>query len=61
MYKQEDSLGSLLGSRTCPVGVALNNLTLVNVVVPSVSGVNQVSNREPVHLGQLQACINPCP
>jgi hypothetical protein len=41
---QEDNLGSLLGSRTCPVGVVLNNLTLTNVVVPSVSGVNQVSS-----------------
>ena len=39
---QEDNLGSLLGSRTCPVGVVLSNLTLANVVVPSVSGVNQV-------------------
>ena len=39
---QEDSLGSLLGTRTCPVGVMLSNLTLANVVVPSVSGVNQV-------------------
>jgi hypothetical protein len=39
---REDHLGSLLGSRTCPVGVVLSNLTLANVVVPSVSGVNQV-------------------
>lgn len=41
---QEDSLGSLLGSRTCPVGVVYRNLTLSNVVVAAVGSSNQVSS-----------------
>lgn len=43
-HQQEDDLGSVLGSRTCPVGIILSNITLANVHIPSVGGANQISS-----------------
>eukprot|EP01052_Picozoa_sp_SAG31_P025990 SAG31_NODE_2320_length_5943_cov_2.466975_4_plen_511_part_00 len=41
-FSQEDNLGSVLGSRTCPFGITLSNITISNVYIPSVGGANVI-------------------
>jgi hypothetical protein len=48
---QDDSIGSLLGSRTCPWGISLRNISVVDVYVPSVGGHNKVNAL--INLGAL--------
>ena len=48
---QDDSIGSLLGSRTCPWGISLRNISVDGVYVPSLGGHNKVNAL--VNLGAL--------
>ena len=40
---QEDNLGSMLGSRTCPFGISFEDIEISNLFVPSLGGANTVS------------------
>jgi hypothetical protein len=40
---QEDQVGSVLGSRTCPWGITLANITVQNLYIPYAGGSNRVS------------------
>jgi hypothetical protein len=39
---QEDNLGSVLGSRTCPFGITFENISISDVYIPRLGGANAV-------------------
>lgn len=41
---QDDSLGSVLGSRTCPWGITLQNISVADVHIPALGGANVFSS-----------------
>ena len=40
---QEDNLGSVLGSRTCPFGITLDAITISNLYIPRLGAANAIS------------------
>ena len=40
---QEDNLGSVLGSRTCPFGITLQDITISNLFIPRLGAANAIS------------------
>jgi len=50
---QDDGIGSLLGSRTCPWGITLRNITVRGLYVPAAGGANAVTAL--VRIGTLGA------